>query len=184
MDKLFGESVVKYHKGELDEAKKGFLKVSESEFYKPSGEFSAEDYLDKIKTGKMSQVQGDTSERTLKDVPAGESDSGDMLDIAQPDGEKKVLDEATRRRNIRRSYAKAVVKDSLKETDKLLKNGQYYKAKESVQKAKKVIEQQRPDLGEALYNDFLEELNKRKEKIEKQRQKWLGKWQENQSWQM
>lgn len=187
MQRLYAKSLAQYKEGEFQKARQGFSRVAESEYFESGSMLSAKEYISRIDSSKASESQTASrqgSQQTTKIVKHEESNS--MLEMAAPDeGKQKSREqELSQKENIRRSYARAVVKDAIKQAEKRLKNGQYYKAKQSVAKAREIIKKHQDYLGEKLYGDFVAQLEQMTEKIEKERKRWLGDSESDNPWRM
>lgn len=105
-----------------------------------------------------------------------EADKLALVGIAEPVPNKSSIEKANRKRDIRRSYARAVVKDAVTKAQNYVSQGKFYKAKEAVETAEQAISENHPYLGDELfrqYNSLLRQLNK---KIVSGRARWLGDW--------
>jgi len=190
MKELYTKSIAQYRRGDFEQAREGFSRLAESEFFEPGQGLSPREYLRKIELSensgehRVSEQQDEKESGQTAEVNEPEADG--MLDMAVPDESKPESsnDRISRQENIRRSYARAVVTDAVDQAEKLLKNGQYYKASQSVEKAKRIIEKHRDYLGEGLYQDFLAKLEQMNENIVRQRERWLGARDANNPWRM
>lgn len=187
MQQLYAKSVSRYKQGELQKAREGFSRVAESEYFRAGSMLSPQEYISRIDSSLASESQPAARQGSVQQAAkGGQSESDSMLDIAAPDEGKRKSEEQelTRKENIRRSYAQAVVKDAVRQVEQRLKNGQYYKAKQSVEKAKEIINKHEDYLGEKQYDEFMSQLEQLTERIEKERSRWLGETEGENPWRM
>ena len=105
-----------------------------------------------------------------------------MIAVAEPDESRPVDVTTNRRRNVLRSYTKAVVNDAVAKAENYLGLGEFDMAKEAVEKAKRTVNHNRQHLGDELFRQYSGELRRLAEKIAKERARWLGSWESKGAW--
>jgi len=88
------------------------------------------------------------------------------------------------KRNIVQSYIKAVVSDVSARVQAYIGEGQFDKAKEAVESAEQILIENRPKLGEELFNQYSSQLAQLAERIAKAKGKWWGNWDNRSAWKL
>jgi type II secretory pathway component GspD/PulD (secretin)/tetratricopeptide (TPR) repeat protein len=168
---LYQRSVQLYHAGQLEKAREGFIKVVNSGVVvAPEGE-RAEDYLLKI---DETLVQGigpgigiitepeQRDERTISalDRLVGvETES--VLTSPRPlttAGKGGYIDVITSKNNRLRSYTKVVVNDAVAKVESYINQGEFDKAKEAVETAERLVNENQLRLGEDAFREYSGQL--------------------------
>ena len=79
-------------------------------------------------------------------------------------------------RNIRQSYAMAVVKDAVAKAEIYVNEGKYYRAKDAVKRAQEAVNENRGYLGEEIFKEYNLKLRLLSDQIYDGRSMWLGNW--------
>ena len=190
---LYDRSVGLYRAGEMEAAREGFLKIVKIArepnlwgWAAPQGE-TAEDYLVKIDNILVKRLESSAPVETgvvdvrgrlpkITDTPA--QDTRPRLRIPpQPDkpargaridaGRIKSPEPTTdnRRRNILRSYTRAVVNDAITKAQNYRQKGEFDKAKKALEKAKGTVNKNRLELGASIFEQYSWLLERRVEEI-------------------
>ncbi|TFG47948.1 MAG: hypothetical protein E4H40_05515 [Candidatus Brocadiia bacterium] len=104
-----------------------------------------------------------------------------VVDVARPvPPQGKLIAESTReandlerKRNLIRSYTKAVVSNTVNEVQENLFFAEFAKAEESFNNARAVIVKNRLYLGEQIYTEYDKQLEQLREKLTQERAKWI-----------
>jgi hypothetical protein len=197
----------------LEQARKGFLEVAASGLSKAPPSKTAEDYLVKIDDILRSAVLSpllmeeesgsnlpDTGVGTVKEVvddvvtepviiaqpqEVRQPNESVMVDAASPLTEQNGRIEATdRRRNILRSYARAVVEDAIAKVRNYVNEGRFYRAKQALETAEQALNKNRPHLRDSSFNRYHSQLERLAEQIVKGRALWLGDWDSKSAWKL
>ncbi len=200
---LYNRSVKLYQTGYFERARQGFIKVAGNGLLAASAPVAPEDYLMRIckvldrgvklsvpiETGPAAGIPEAAVANTkdlLPGVGPGQSGNGagqmvgQLSSAAVFDTAQAVIDESryveaiNRKRNIRRSYERALAKDSVGKAHRYISEGKFYKAKEAVEAAERIINKNRRDLGDKLVRRYKKELRQMTDQIEEGRTKWLG----------
>ena len=192
MAQLYNQSVDYYNAGELEKAREGFLEVSKSGLAIAPAGSRAEDYFAKIDAELAEQmITGHSPAAATVDIhrevfgveqpvdtryitPAEEP----VIIVAEPvavhtepaaaveTSEAGYLEVIQRRQNIIRSHTKAVVNDASAKSRSLKEQGDFDQALKSVDYAQNIVNRNRMQLGEALFAEYSQELQKQREDIE------------------
>lgn len=172
ISELYDRSVELYRAGYLEQAREGFIKVVKSgSFARPVRE-TVEDYLVKIDNILVQRLA------LSQPVEVGATDKlpeaiNKVLEIvdkpseaAEPVTDKSdYVDEAKRKRNILRSYTKAVFNDAVTKAQNYLIQGEFEEAKKVVETAEQVVNKNRIYLKEELFERYSGGLKNLMEKI-------------------
>jgi tetratricopeptide (TPR) repeat protein len=166
ISELYKRSVEFYGKGQLEKAREGFVKVARSKVSgAPEGEM-AEDYL--IQIDAILQNEAKSKEIKKEGMPA-------KIAAAEPvKKQDRQIEVGSRSKNIQHSYTKAVVEDAVNKAQNYMSQGKFYKAQETVEKAVKLVNENRIYLGDDLFTQYSQQLKELIEAISKERKKWLG----------
>jgi len=187
---LYNESVQFYNAGWLEKAREGFEKVALSGlFVAPVGN-SAEDYLVKIdkRIGRprdkrvvtaRPEVAAKPSAETAEQLPVPvEEELLTEEELRSPEVAKgqaeaieakgSYIDKVLQKRNIQRSYTKAVVDDAIAMAKKQAEQGQFTKATGTIDSATAVVRNNRFLLGDVLFKQFDDMLARLREQVVQQ----------------
>ncbi|MHC4739041.1 MAG: hypothetical protein ACYS9Y_09080 [Planctomycetota bacterium] len=166
ISELYKRSVEFYGKGQLEKAREGFVKVAKSKVSRTTEGKIAEDYL--IQIDAILQNEAKSKEIKKAGMPAKEA----AAELVK--NQDRQIEVGSRNKNIQHSYTKAVVEDAVKKAQNYMSQGKFYKAQETVEKAEKVVNENRIYLGDELFRQYSQQLKKLIEAISKERKKWLG----------
>jgi type II secretory pathway component GspD/PulD (secretin) len=168
---LYQRSVQLYQAGQLEKAREGFIKVANSGVVvAPEGE-RAEDYLLKIDETLVQSVRSTTriiaepeqrGERTISalDRLVGvETES--VLTSPRPlttAGKGGYIDVITSKNNRLRSYTKVVVNNAVAKVEAYINQGEFDKAKEAVETAERLVNENQLRLGEDAFREYSGQL--------------------------
>jgi len=185
---LYDHSVGLYRAGEMEAARKGFLKIVKIArepnlwgFVAPQGE-TAEDYLVKIDNILVERLESSVSvEKTMGTgvvdirgrLPkiAAKPARGARIDVGRAKSPEPTTDESSytqtdnRRRNILRSYTRAVVNDAVAKAQNYREKGEFDRAKKIIEKAKGTVNKNRLELGASIFEQYSRLLERRVEEI-------------------
>jgi len=176
---LYDRSVEFYLAGQLEDARGGFLKVAESGLLVGLEGKTAEDYLVKIDGMLLQRVKPSPlveAKPPVEEVPepavvAVEEEKPVVVAVAKPKVVEPVADEGgyieviNRKRNILRGRARAVVEDASEKAQGCLSEGEFDKAREAVETAKRVVNRDCFHLGEELFKQYSSRLKQLSEEI-------------------
>jgi len=173
---LYARSMEYYKNGQLEEAKKGFVKVINNGTIPPEMEKTLKSYISQIDEKLADKAQKNTTiqkpqttysrviqpEMIATETPATITDQGSYIDAVN------------RKRNVIRSHTKAVVSNAMTKTQTYMDQGNFDLAKQEVQKADIIVNQNQMYLGDELYVQYktqlqtLSEVILQREKIQNQ----------------
>ncbi|MHC4265630.1 MAG: hypothetical protein ACYSUK_06820 [Planctomycetota bacterium] len=178
---LYNQSVQLYQMGELESAREGFVKLSkEAAFQAPSGGLSPQDYLIEIDTAltqlapnlpeqePMPVAQAPVEEIAIVEVNEVEVEPVQAIEpayeiIPEPMAVRKeglegqqlsYVQQVGRKRNVLQEYTGAIVSDAITKANEYLLQKEFNKAKAEVDRAERVINAHRQDIGEAVYERY------------------------------
>ena len=169
---LYQRSVQLYQAGQLEKAREGFIKVANSGVVvAPEGE-RAENYLLKIDETLVQSVRPATGiiaeperrdERTISALDrllvGVETES--VLTSPRPlttTGKGGYIDVITSKNNRLRSYTKVVVNDAVAKVEAYINQGEFDKAKEAVETAERLVNENQLRLGEDAFREYSGQL--------------------------
>jgi len=195
---LYDRSVAFYRSGQstgrltaLQQARDGFLAVAGSGLSEASAPRTAEDYLVKIdgilrSRGRSLRLIEQKAENNLPDIVSTVARAAEPQEVKQA-GKSAIVDaafplteengrveSADRKRNILRSYARAVVEDGIAKSRNYINEGRYYKAKQAIEAAEQALNQSRAHIGDSSFNRYRSQLVQLAEQIVSGRARWLG----------
>jgi Flp pilus assembly secretin CpaC/tetratricopeptide (TPR) repeat protein len=201
---LYNRSVALFRAGELEKAREGFIVVASSGLsVAPAGEKTAGDYLkllavrmkvnglldEKDKalpptekaTGKIKQKVVQDQNSVVVTVPKPKVLVTNVVEtkVVKPKVTKSTtagsfIEEVNRKRTIRRSYTKTVVEDANEKALSFLSEGEFDKAKNAVERAERVVNENQLDLGGELFKQYSGKLKQLTEKIVAEENKKAG----------
>ncbi|MBL7106736.1 MAG: hypothetical protein ISS77_03915 [Phycisphaerae bacterium] len=180
---IFSTSVSLYKKGQADESKAGFEQIARDESFTDEQKRKAVYYLESIEK-KMSVTDNLTIEEfVLIETTAEPGEVSEIEQVALPaEASREVA--LSKKQKLLRDYAKAVVEDAIGAVEQGIKDGQFFRTKEKIEKAQGFLMQNRDQLGQAAFDEYKEKLELMSEEIEKGRQRWLGNWKDNGAWKL
>ena len=135
-------------------------------------------------TAQAVQKQGEISPRPAAPKPepkivkgkaAKEQSATGLVSVAEPGtGKSGKVEKADRRKNIIRSYVKAVVGNALSKAQNYIGGGDFYRAQEMVDAAMQIVNENRVNLGDELFKQYSGQLGQLADKIAEEKTKWLG----------
>ena len=196
---IYKRSVKFFQAGQLEKARDGFSEVAKSGLPAAALGKTAEDYLMKIEGMLKSPakpaspeavypwslqakthpfVEDELFSRKIKpqmDPDKTKENDRSFIAVAEPiNGAGTKPDPIERKRKLLRSYSRAVVKDSVEKAKKFVDEGRFYKAKIAVDGALATVNKNREHLGAEIFRQYQEQLRQLSDKIEKGRTSWLG----------
>ncbi len=154
MKQLFDSSWELYSRGELKAAREGFVKVAQSGLYTADPGKRPEDYIETIDR-LLASSEATSPAAAQTNLNTANQDQGSFIDVIN------------RRRSIIRSHAQAVVGDAVSQAEGFVAENQFNKARESVDIARRVINENQLHLGDELYNQYNQRLNDMAQRIDK-----------------
>jgi tetratricopeptide (TPR) repeat protein len=197
---VYYRSLRLYQSGRLEEAREGFVEVINSGRVPPAMVKTLQGYLKQIDNVLSSKalivIPSDLVEKEPETTPAtprNEYNVGNEvnrpvigLESMQPNFIEQeparrisaepvtrtggYIEEIKNRRNIRRSHARAVVNDSIIDAQNSINNGEFDKAEETVERARRVVKEYEMDLGDELFKLYSDALQQLSQKITEARQ--------------
>src|SRR4030042_4441920 len=169
---LYMRSVELYNAGQLEEARKGFVKVAQSGLLiAPAGQ-TPQDYLILIseKTQPNTDPQKSPTEPIKVQQPVKAKQQNEPVVSPQPvvsaqsatDTGLSYIQKVNLKRDVRRSYTNIVVNDAAAKAQNYLAQNEFDKAQEVIESAKRTVYGNQMDLGEILikqYDSKLQELS-------------------------
>jgi soluble cytochrome b562 len=100
-----------------------------------------------------------------------------IVDVADPLTKQNghINKTADHKRNIRRSYARAVVEDAIAKVQNHVNEGRFYKAKQALATAKQTLNRNHSHIGDSSFNKYHSQLKRLAEQVARGRARWLGK---------
>ena len=153
--KRFNESVKLFEANQLEQARKGFLEVSRSGIMVSDNGKTAEDYLAQIDKILLQRAQ----KQITPEVPAdGNVPAIKEVPQLQPEPKTKTPAAPDTKQNLLRSYSKAVVNDALIKVQEEISQGNYEKARQSIKETMQVLNENKENLGEELFQQYIGDL--------------------------
>ncbi|MHC4396324.1 MAG: hypothetical protein ACYS1A_11785 [Planctomycetota bacterium] len=163
---LYKRSVSFYRKGQFEKARAGFVRVAKEGFSAAPPGKSAEDYLVQIEA---------ILKRKAEPQVIKEPSLPSMKAVAEPvKKQDRNVEVGGRSKNIRQSYTRAVVEDSVIKAQDYVNQGKFYKAKEALEFAERIVNENRMYLGDEFFRQYSEQLKQLTEVIVEGRKRWLG----------
>ena len=175
---LYARSMEYYKTGQFEEAKKGFVKVINDDTIPPEMEKTLKSYISQIDKKLADKAQKNTTiqkpQTTFSRVIQPE-----MIATENPAAitdQASYIDAVNRKRNVIRSHTKAVVSNAIAKAQTYMGQGNFDLAKQEVQKADIIVNQNQMYLGDELYSQHktqlqtLSEVILQREKIQTQQQ--------------
>jgi hypothetical protein len=169
--------------GHLAEAKSALLKAKDRRFLSGKEHALIRESLNKIRARLR-------SERSAEDVgPSRSVTEQDALFVqrakepfiirsAESERKQEVkegyLDSISRKRKLKQSYGRAIVRDAVNRVRDCLGKEKFYKAKGMIAAAEQAVNENRMHLGDELFEIYKAELKQLSDGIEGGRKKWLG----------
>jgi len=189
---LYRTTMNYYRAGQLEKAREGFVKVAASGLIPPPMKKTIEGYLAEIdkrapqKTEKK-PVREKKTEMVAVIEPKVfnfESTESEVIELktAQPQatatkvaspvtGEGTYIEQITKQRNILRTYTGTVVNNAVTKANNLMNEGKFDKAKQEIESAEFIVNENQIHLGDALFKEYSSKLKALTETItEKQTQ--------------
>ncbi len=192
---LYNRSVELYQAGQLEKAREGFAKIARNNLLVAPEGMTAEDYLVKIdnalgknvqpatpapsaeKTKPQTQEPAETKQQAVQETAVSEITNAPEKKLQEPvaqQAEKTVvqqveeplaIDKATRKMNIVRGHTKAVVDDAVAKAQSCISQGQFDKARETVEQAQRTVNENQMQLGNELFKQYDTQLKQLSEEI-------------------
>jgi hypothetical protein len=179
---LYNRSVELYQAGQLEKAREGFAKIARNNLLVAPEGMTAEDYLVKIdnalgknaqpatpapsaeKTKPQTQARAETKQPAVQGTVVSETTNAPEQDLQEPSAqqaeEPSAIDKVTRKINIVRGHTKAVVDDAVAKAQSCISQGQFDKAKETVETAQRAVNENQMQLGDELFKQYDTQLRK------------------------
>jgi len=143
IEQLYNRSWELYSQGELEEARAGFVEVAQSGLFSAPEGRRPEDYIATIDRLQMAaqnlQATPLTQPVVTPETPMASDSQGGFIEVIN------------RRRNIIRSHMEAVVNDAVSRAQTLMAQGQFEQAREPIDEAQRLVNQNQLHLGDELY---------------------------------
>ncbi|MHC4122364.1 MAG: type II secretion system protein GspD [Planctomycetota bacterium] len=171
--RIYTQSIKLYSSGELLKARDGFVKIVESGLPVGATGKTAEDYLakidkalgktDKPKDKELIDVIAEPTEKVIKAEPTRAA-ANEVKEKAAGGG---YIEAVTRRMKIIRGHTRAIVKDATDKARDYINKGEFDKAQEQIDSARRTVEDNQMELGEDLYKHYKGQLNELAETVGK-----------------
>lgn len=201
---LYSRSVEFYRTGEFERARSGFIEVAQSGLLSaPSGK-TAEDYLTKIDRllpldARLLSQSETKAEKVVEETFSDEQENqlfaahtealqktdSNLLEVPNEPAvitindtkikQETYIEAVSRKRKILQSYARAVVENAVVKAQNYLSESKFYQATQAVKKAQSLLDKEKLNLGDELFNHYSSQLEQIVEQTRKGRTKWLGK---------
>jgi tetratricopeptide (TPR) repeat protein len=143
IEQLYNRSWEMYSEGELEAAREGFVEVAESGLFTAPEGRRPEDYIatiDRLLAVSQSPAYSSQRQAAAPSNAAGTADAqGGFIEVIN------------RRRNIIRSHMQAVVSDAADRAQTFMAQGEFEKAREPIDEAQRLVNQNQLHLGDELY---------------------------------
>jgi len=150
IEQLYNRSWELYSEGELEAAREGFVEVAESGLFTAPEGRRPEDYIatiDRLLAVSQSQVYSSQRQDATSLSAAGSTETqGGFIEVIN------------RRRNIIRSHMQAVVGDAADRAQTFMAQGEFEKAREPIDEAQRLVNQNQLHLGDDLYRQHSSRL--------------------------
>ena len=169
---IYNRSVELYRTGHLEDARKGFLEVVKSGLPLASSLTTPETYLMKIdniliqRLSHSSPMEMEAESEKKSSEAAGVGIKDELLGVEiEPaeDEENSHLTAITRKRNILRSYTKAVVSDAIAKAKNCINDGDFDNAEKAIKTAEQIVNKNKTYLGDKLVRQYRAELKQASE---------------------
>ncbi len=181
---IYSRSVEFYLAGQFEKAREGFVKIDEllARGGKPLAPFEAEP-AEKSLEAAVAALQDELLDVGSEAVRKAGPEAAPVEPVAdkpswhvwvgapEPKAPEPITDEiasveaANRRRNILRSYTKAVVKDAVAKAQNYISEGEFDKAKKAIERAEQTVNKNQLYLGSSLFRQYSSELKQLAKKI-------------------
>jgi general secretion pathway protein D len=173
---LYNRSVELYQAGQLEKAREGFAKIARNNLLVAPEGMTAEDYLVKIDNALGKNVQpvapAPSAEKTkpqTQEPAVSETTNAPEQKLQEPAAQQAeepiAIDKVTRKMNIVRGHTKAVVDDAVAKAQSCISQGQFDKAKETVEEAQRTVNENQMQLGNELFKQYDTQLKQLSEEI-------------------
>jgi len=184
---LYNRSVELYQAGQLEKAREGFAKIARNNLLVAPEGMTAEDYLVKIdnalgknvqpaapapsaeKTKPQTQEPAETKQPAAQETAVSETTNAPEQKLQEPAAQQAeepiAIDKVTRKMNIVRGHTKAVVDDAVAKAQSCISQGQFDKAKETVEEAQRTVNENQMQLGNELFKQYDTQLKQLSEEI-------------------
>ncbi len=176
---VYNRSMNLYKAGQLKEARKGFVQVINSGTIPPE--------MEKTLNGYIAQIDEILAEREIQKPLTTAKIQTTFSEVIQPEmiatenvesvsGQGSYIDAVNQKRNIIRSHTKAVVSNAIAKAQTYMDQNKFDLAKNEIQKAEIIVNQNQMYLGDELYNQYKAQLQissdliLQREKIQTQQQ--------------
>jgi len=178
MAELYARSVELYNTGEIEQAREGFIKVAKSGVVVAPEGRRAEDYLLRIDEALVqsirptSAITAEPGQLGTRDVSALDRfvdvETEPVLTTLKPlatSGKGGYIDVINRKNNRLRSYTKVVVNDAVAKVESYISRGEFDKAKEAVETAERLVNENQLRLGEDAFKEYSGQLSLMTERV-------------------
>jgi hypothetical protein len=101
--------------------------------------------------------------------------SAGLVAVAEPGtGKNREAEKTDHRKNVIRSYVKAVVGNALSKAQNCIGGGDFARAQEIIDAAVRTVGENRSNLGDELFKQYSGQLEQLRDRITKEKKKWLG----------
>ena len=150
IEQLYNHSWELYSQGELQAARKGFVEVAKSGLFTAPEGRRPEDYIatiDRLLAASDNQQASQVEQGITPGTVQGAESPGGFIDVIN------------RRRNIIRSHTEAVVNDAIDRAQTLMAKGEFEQAREPIDEAQRLVNQNQLHLGDDLYKQYTGRLS-------------------------
>ena len=170
---IYRRSVEFYLAGEFEKARDGFAKIDNIlarnvKLSAPTEAKPVGDTLDATIAAIRDELLDVGGEPAEKAEPQIVQEPNKLSAVGAPEPITSEIDStevANRRRNILRSYTRAVFNDAVAKAQNYISKGEFDRAKESVERAEQTVNKNRLYLGNSLFRQYSSELRQLAEKI-------------------
>ena len=111
-------------------------------------------------------------------------DESPVIKAGLPDAQQSKVKSLSRKEKMQQVYARVATKEAVSQVRILLEEGKFYKAKEAVVAARRILEKYASQIDAKLIEGYGAELDALAEQIDKGRVRWLGSWESRGAWEL
>jgi hypothetical protein len=168
-------------RGLYQQAKESFLRGRQYQQYLTAAE------REQLRLALEKTEQLTETLKTLKNKSPDLLDEHSKANIEQSPADKDnktISANGFNKRNILRSYTAAIVNDAAAKAQNYIDQGKFGKAQQIVETAEELVNKNRLYLEDACLRQYENQLKQLAERIDNERIKWLGDWQNKNAWKL
>jgi len=133
----------------------------------------------------ITRLSSPKSEPSIAQAKAAkEQGSVGLVSVAEPGTGKSEAGKNDRRKNVIRSYVKAVVGNALAKAQNYIGGSDFARAQEIIDAAVQIVNENQSNLDDELFKQYNGQLEQLMDRITKEKAKWLGVWNDRGAWRL